>query len=147
MTGPTPMSLPSVFRTASLRVAAHCHDTPTLAEAGGSITPGGTNPSLPATPSRMPEKMLASRGGFAASPVVTQRDTSSLASSGMLTSSRTLLVWADNLLVSSSISSRDSDWELISWRWHWRKPSMSSRATCNSIRGRFTLNEVACWNL
>ena len=41
------MSLPSVFRTASLRVAAHYQDTPTLAEAGGSVTPGGHQPEPP----------------------------------------------------------------------------------------------------
>ena len=48
--------------TASLRVVAHCWDTPALAEVGGSGTPGGLKPSLPATPSRMPGKKLASRG-------------------------------------------------------------------------------------
>ena len=48
--------------TASLRAAAHCRDAPDLAEVGGSVTPGGAKPSLPATPSRMPGKKLASRG-------------------------------------------------------------------------------------
>ena len=114
-TCPKLMSLPSVFKTASLRAAAHCQNTPTLAEVSGSGTPGGTKPSLPATPSRTTEKKLASRGWSAASPMVTQWDTSS-ASSGTLTSSCTLLVWADNFLVSPSISSWDSVWEFISWR-------------------------------
>ena len=47
---------------ASLRAAAHCQDTPALAEVGGSVTPGGAKLSLPATPSRMPGKKLALRG-------------------------------------------------------------------------------------
>ena len=56
------MSLPSVALTASLRVAAHRQDTLALDEVGGSVTPGGIKPSLPANPSRMPGKKLASRG-------------------------------------------------------------------------------------
>ena len=53
----------SSFRSsASLRMAAHHWDTPTLDEVGGSVTPGGVKPSLLANPSRMPGKKLASRG-------------------------------------------------------------------------------------
>ena len=35
---------------------------PPWMEVGGLITPGGTKPSLPTNPSRMPGKKLASRG-------------------------------------------------------------------------------------
>ena len=56
------ISPPSVLLTASLRVAAHCWDMPALTEVGGSVTPGGTKPSLPANPSRMPGKKLTLKG-------------------------------------------------------------------------------------
>ena len=57
--------------TASLRVAAHHQDTPALAEVGGSATPGGVKPNLPANPSRIPGKKLALRGWSIASPTMT----------------------------------------------------------------------------
>ena len=62
MTCPRLTSLPSVVLTASLRVAAHHRDMLALDEVGGSVTPGGIKPSLPANPSRMPGKKLALRG-------------------------------------------------------------------------------------
>ena len=55
-------SLPSVALTASLRAAAHHWDMPALDKVGGSVTPGGVKPNLPANPSRMLGKKLASRG-------------------------------------------------------------------------------------
>ena len=65
------ISLPSVLTKASLRAAAHHWDMPALAEVGGSATPGGIRPSLPASPSRMPGKKLASRGLSITSPTTT----------------------------------------------------------------------------
>ena len=44
------------------RAAAQWWATPSLTEVGGSVTPGGTKPSLPTNPSRMPGKKLPSRG-------------------------------------------------------------------------------------
>ena len=76
------ISLPSVLTTASLRAAAHCQDMPALAEVGGSATPGGVRPSLPAIPSRMPGKKLASRGWSIASPTVTRWNTARSSSLG-----------------------------------------------------------------
>ena len=57
--------------TASLRVAAHRWDMLTLAEVGGSTTPGGVKPSLPVNPSSIPGKKIASRGWSMASPSMT----------------------------------------------------------------------------
>ena len=67
---------------ASLRAAAHRQDTPALAEVGGSATPGRVRPSLPASPSRMPGKKLASRGWSIASPTMTHWNTARSSSSG-----------------------------------------------------------------
>ena len=47
---------------ASLRVAAQWWAMPSLTEVGGSVALGGTKPSLPTNPSRMPGKKLALRG-------------------------------------------------------------------------------------
>ena len=52
---------------------------------------GGAKPSLPANPSRIPGKKLASRGIWAPSSIMTHRDTSSSVSSGAWTSSCTQL--------------------------------------------------------
>ena len=68
--------------TASLRVAAHHWDMPALAEVGGSATPGGIKPSLPANPSRMPGKKLASSGWSITSPTMTRWNMAHLSSSG-----------------------------------------------------------------
>ena len=46
---------------------------------------------------------------------------------------------------SSSIISRDSDWELSSRGHLWRNPSRSSLAAPSSIRGRFTFMETDYW--
>ena len=76
------ISLPSISLTASLRVAAHHWDMPALTEVGASVTAGGIKPSLPANPSRIPGKKLASRGCSITSPIRTHWDTSMLARSG-----------------------------------------------------------------
>ena len=131
---------------ASLRVATHRQDTPTLMEVGGSTTPGGIKPSLPVNPSRMPGKKLASRGWSIASPTMTHQNMASSSSPGAWMTSCTLLAWTDNVRESSSIIFWDSDWELISWRHLWRNPSMSSLAALSSIRGRFTFIDMDCWN-
>ena len=68
--------------TASLRVAAHRQDMPALAEVGGSASPGGIRPSLPASPSRMPGKKLALRGWSIASPTMTHWNTARSSSLG-----------------------------------------------------------------
>ena len=68
--------------TASLRVATHRQDMPALAEVGGLATPGGIRPSLPASPSRMPGKKLASRGWSIASPTMTHWNMARSSSSG-----------------------------------------------------------------
>ena len=64
---------------------------------------------------------------------------------GAWMASRILLVWANSIQESSSIISRDSDWELSSWRHLWRNPSRSSLAAPSFIRGRFTFMEMDCW--
>ena len=48
--------------TASLRVAAHHRETPSLAEVGGLTTPGAGMPSLTDKPSRIPGRRTASMG-------------------------------------------------------------------------------------
>ena len=68
--------------TASLRVAAHHRDMPALAEVGGSATPGSVRLSLPASPSRMLGKKLASRGWSIASPTMTRLNMAHSSSSG-----------------------------------------------------------------
>ena len=137
--------LPSLLMTASLRVAAHRQDTPALAEVGGSTTPGGIKLSLPAKPSRIPGKKIASRGWSMASPSITRWNTAGSWIPGAWMASRILLVWADSVQESSSIISQDSDWELSLWRHLWRNPSRSSLAAPSSIRGRFTFMEMDCW--
>ena len=62
MTCPRSMSLPSVLWRDSLRAFAQWWATPSQTEVGGLSMPGGTKPSLPANPSRIPGKKLASRG-------------------------------------------------------------------------------------
>ena len=64
---------------------------------------------------------------------------------GAWMASRILLAWANSVQESSSIISRDSDWELSSWRYLWRNPSRSSLAAPSSNRGRFTFREMDCW--
>ena len=90
------ISLPSVFTTASLRVAAHCWDMPTLAEVGGSASPGGVRPSLPARPSRMPGKKLAARGWSITSPTTTHWNMARSSNLEACMTSCTLLAWADS---------------------------------------------------
>ena len=120
--------------TASLRAAAHHRHMPTLAEVGGSTTPGGTKPSLPAKPSRILGKKIASRGWSTASPSITRWNMAGSWIPGAWMASHILLAWADSVRESSSIISRDSDWELSSWRHLWRNPSRSSLAAPSSIR-------------
>ena len=144
VTCPRSISLPSFLMTASLRVAAHCWDTPALTEVGGSTTPGGVKPSLPVNPSKMPGKKIASRGWSMASPTITHWNTAGSWSPWAWMASRILLVWADNVPESSAIISRDSGWELSLWRHLWRNPSTSSLAAPSSIRGRFTFMEMDC---
>ena len=68
-------SVPSVFMTASLRVAAHRQEMPSLAEVGRSTTPGGIKLSLPDNLSRIPGKRTASRGWSTVSPSITRLNT------------------------------------------------------------------------
>ena len=131
--------------TASLRVAAHHRDTPTLAEVGGSTTPGGIKPSLPVNLSRMPGKKIASRGWSTTSLSITRWNTAGSWIPGAWMASCILLAWADSVQESSSIISWDSDWELSLRRHLWRNPSRSSLAAPSSIRGRFTFMETDCW--
>ena len=131
--------------TASLRVAAHRQDMPTVAEVGGSTTPGGIKLSLPVNSSRIPGKKIASRGWSMASHSITHRNTAGSWIPGAWMASCILLAWADSVQESSSIISRDSDWELSSQRHLWRNPSRSSLAAPSSIRGRFTFMEMDCW--
>ena len=126
-------------------VAAHHWDMPTLAEVGGSTTPGGVKLSLPVNPSRIPGKKIASRGWSMASPSITRWNTAGSLIPGAWMASRILLAWADSVRESSSIISQDSDWELSSRRHLWRNPSRSSLAAPSSIRGRFTFMETDCW--
>ena len=131
--------------TASLRVAAHCRDTPTLAKVGGSTTPGGIKPSLPDNPSRIPGKKIASRGWSTASPSITPWNTAGSWIPGTWMASHILLAWADSVQESSLIISQDSDWELSLRRHLWRDPPRSTLAALSSIRGRFTFMEMNCW--
>ena len=139
------ISLPSFLMTASLRAAAHRWDMPALAEVGGSTTPGGIKPSLPVNQSRIPGKKIASRGWSTASPSITRRNTAGSWIPGAWMASHILLAWAHSVQESSSIISRDSDWELSSRRHLWRNPYRSSLAVPSSIRGRFTFREMDCW--
>ena len=131
--------------TASLRVAAHRQDMPTLAEVGGSTTPGGIKLSLPVNPSRMPGKKIASRGWSTASPSITRWNTAGSWIPGAWMASCILLAWANHIRESSLIISWDFDWELSLRRHLWRNLSMSSLAAPSSIRGRFTFMEMDCW--
>ena len=139
------ISLPSFLMTASLRAAAHRQDMPTLAEVGGSTTPGGVKLSLPVNPSRIPGKKIASRGWSTASSSITRWNTAGSWIPEAWMASHILLVWADSVRESSSIISRDSDWELSLRRHLWRNPSRSSLAAPSSIRGKFTFREMDCW--
>ena len=61
--------------TASLRAAAHHREMPSLAEVGGSTTPGGIKPSLPDNPSRIPGRRTASIGWSMDSASIIQLNT------------------------------------------------------------------------
>ena len=78
--------------TAFLRVAAHRQDTPSLAEVGGSTTPGGIKLSLPDNPSRIPGKRTASTGWSMASASTTWLNTPGCSIPGTRMASHTLQV-------------------------------------------------------
>ena len=141
------MSLPSVLQIDSQRVDAQWQATPSWTEVGGLNMLGGTKLSLPANPSRIPGKKLASRGRWAPSPIMTHRNTSSSTSSRAWTSSCTQLEGSASFWESAPITSQDSVCELSSRRQLCINSSMSPRAASSSIRGRVTFIEVLCWNL
>ena len=136
------IDIPSLIPHDSL--PAYRRDTPTLAEVGGSTTPGGIKLSLQNNPSRIPGKKIASRSWSTASPSITHWNMAGSWIPGTWMASCILLVWADSVQESSSIISWDSDWELSLQRHLWRNPLRSILAASSSIRGRFTFMETDC---